>query len=92
MKPWQWQFPPVSKPLPLLEQIRSITWEVMEAVEAHEEGESPERVAEEIMDAIHRAESALSELKRTEDVDLDQVKQDVIEKNARRGYYGEVSR
>lgn len=85
--PWQWQFPPIANPLSLRDQIASIADEVNEALEAYDNGEPPERVAEEVMDAYHRAEPALRELENI-GVSLDAVKRDVIEKNDARGYYG----
>ena len=89
--PWHWQFPPIAEPLPLAEQIRSIAWEVREAYEAYVNGEGPERVAEELMDVIHRAETALGTIEGVplRFVDLDGVKRQVVAKNAERGYYGE---
>lgn len=90
--PWRWQFPPIENPLPLGEQIRSIAWEVREAMEAYQSGEPSERIAEELMDVIHRAETALGVIEGVplRFVDLDGVKREVVAKNAERGYYGEV--
>ena len=85
--PWEWQFPPLAKPLPLEEQIASIIGEVVEAVEALQNGEGWERVAEELMDVCHRTESAIRQLP-FDDNQLSAIKRGVIEKNDRRGYYG----
>lgn len=85
--PWQWQFPPIAKPEYLRQQIISVAGEVKEALDAYDDGESNERIAEELMDVCHRAETALRELEET-GVDLDAVKRGVIEKNDARGYYG----
>ena len=87
--PWHWQFPPIEKPLPLRDQIVSIAGEVKEALDAYDSGEPFERVSEEIMDVIHRAESSLRELEGC-DVDFGAVKRSVIEKNDARGYYGVI--
>lgn len=85
--PWHWQFPPIAEPLPLEEQIASIIGEVVEALEALNDGEGYERVAEELMDVIHRTESAISQIP-FDDNRLSCIKRGVIEKNDRRGYYG----
>lgn len=45
---------------------------------------SAERVAEELLDTIHAAETALRML----GVEMDEAKRAVIEKNDARGYYG----
>ena len=88
--PWHWQFPPIANPLPLGDQIRSIAWEVREAMEAYQNGEPSERVPMELMDVIHRAETALGVIEGVpfKFVDLDGVKRQVVAKNAERGYYG----
>lgn len=85
--PWQWQFPPIAEPLPLEEQIASIIGEVVEALDALQNGEGFERTAEELMDAMHRAESAIRKLPFDE-LELDRIKRGVVEKNDARGYYG----
>ncbi|MBR5260198.1 MAG: hypothetical protein IKV48_07005 [Eggerthellaceae bacterium] len=85
--PWHWQFPPIAEPLPLEEQIASIIGEVVEALEALQNGEGYERVAEELMDVKHRTESAIRNLPFDDD-QLTAIKRGVIEKNDRRGYYG----
>lgn len=89
--PWRYNFPPIEHPLPLGDQIRSIAWEVREALEAYQDGEPSERVAEELMDVVHRAETAISTIEGVpfKHVDLDGVKRRVVAKNAERGYYGE---
>lgn len=84
--PWQWQFPPVKDPLPLDKQIASIIGEVVEALDALQDGEGVVRTAEELMDVCHRAESAIRQLPLNE-LQLDAIKRGVVEKNDRRGYY-----
>lgn len=85
--PWHWQFPPIAEPLGLRQQIISIAGEVKEAIDAYDDGESDERIAEELMDVCHRAESAIRQLP-FDDNQLNAIKRGVIEKNDRRGYYG----
>lgn len=85
--PWEWQFPPIAEPLGLRQQIISISGEVKEALDAYDDGEPCERIAEELMDVCHRAESAIRQLP-FDDNQLSAVKRGVIEKNDRRGYYG----
>ena len=89
--PWRYNFPLIEHPLSLGDQIRSIAWEVREATVAHQNGEELERVAEELMDVVHRAETALAIIEGVpfKHVDLDGVKRKVVAKNAERGYYGE---
>lgn len=56
-------------------------------IKASAEGDGSERIAEELMDTIHAAETALRMLE-AEGVDLGEVRRMVIRKNAARGYYG----
>lgn len=85
--PWTWQFPPIAEPLGLRQQIISIAGEVKEALDAYDDGEPNERIAEELVDVLHRAETAIRELPFNE-LELDRIKRGVVEKNDRRGYYG----
>lgn len=84
--PWAWQFPPIAEPLGLRQQIVSIASEVKESLDAYDDGEPNERIAEELMDVIHRAESAIR-LLPLDELQLDAIKRFVVEKNDIRGYY-----
>lgn len=85
MTMWTWRFPPIAKPhTRLSRQLAHVMIDVNEAYDAFEDGESTECVAEELMNVIHAAETALRML----DVDADEVWRGVIEKNRGRGYYG----
>lgn len=84
--PWQWQFPPIAEPEDLPHQILHIKAELLEAAEACG-AKNIQHTAEELMDVIHAAETALR-LLEAEGMDLDAIKRGVIEKNQRRGYYG----
>lgn len=84
--PWTWQFPPIAEPPSLIMQIGRIRGEVREVVSAKLDGEGVERTAEELMDVIHAAETALRLLPLNE-LQLDAIKRGVVEKNDRRGYY-----
>lgn len=80
---WAYSFPAIAGPPDLADQIQHVRSEVNEACAAYYWGEGEERLAEELMDVIHAAETALRML----DVDMGEVKRDVIEKNYARGYY-----
>lgn len=83
--PWTWNFPPIANPpAPISRQLAHVCSEVTEAEDAFRGGESAERVAEELLDTIHAAETALRML----GVEMDEAKRAVIEKNDARGYYG----
>lgn len=84
--PWEWQFPPIAEPPSLLMQIGRIRSEVREVANAKLDGEGNERIAEELMDVIHAAETALR-LLPFDELELDRIKRGVVEKNDRRGYY-----
>lgn len=85
--PWTWQFPPIAEPPNLILQIGRVRGEAMEVVKAKLDHEGDERIAEELMDVIHAAETALRLLPFNE-LELDRVKRYVIAKNDKRGYYG----
>ena len=86
--PWHWQFPPIAeRPKFLCRQLYHVVSEAREAESAEFQGEGNERIAEELMDAIHAAETALRMLP-FDASQLDEIKRGVIEKNDRRGYYG----
>lgn len=85
--PWTWQFPPYANPPRLRTQIVHVELEAAEAENALTDEEPPERVAEELMDVIHSAETALR-LLPFDEAQLDAIKRGVVEKNQRRGYYG----
>lgn len=85
MTMWTWSFPPIAEPhARLSRQLAHVMSEVNESYDALEDGESSERIAEELMDVIHAAETALRML----GVDVDKAWRGVIEKNSKRGYYG----
>lgn len=85
--PWQWQFPPIAEPPKYLwVQIDRVCDEAREADNAKFYGEEDERVAEELMDTIHAAETALR-MMEADGIDLEAVKRYVIAKNDERGYY-----
>lgn len=84
--PWTWQFPPIAEPPSLIMQIGRVRGEVREVVNAKLGGEGVERTAEELMDVIHAAETALR-LLPLDELELDRIKRGVVEKNDRRGYY-----
>lgn len=85
--PWQWQFPPIAETPSMYGQLVKVRSEIREVANAYVDGETNERLAEELMDADHAIETALRILE-AEGVDLDAVKRGVIEKNDARGYYG----
>lgn len=86
--PWQWQFPPIAEPsLKLYSQINHVRMEASEAEHAEFYNEGDERIAEELMDVIHAAETALR-LLPFDELELDRIKRGVVEKNNTRGYYG----
>lgn len=70
-------------------QLGRVRSEVIEVIDAKCNHESDERVAEELMDVIHAAETALRLLPFNEN-ELDAIKRGVIEKNKARNYYGGV--
>lgn len=59
---------------------------VSEAIEAARE-DDPFKKAMELYDTIHSSETGLQILEDQFGVDLDHAKQEVIEKNRKRGYY-----
>lgn len=85
--PWQWQFPPIAEPPSLIMQIGHVRSEAMEVVKAKLDHEDNQRIAEELMDVIHAAETALR-LLPFDELELDRIKRGVVEKNDARGYYG----
>lgn len=85
-KPWQWQFPPIKKTDSLILQIGHLRSEVNEVVNAKLNRESNERLAEELMDVIHSAETTLRMLPFTDEA-LDGIKRRIVSKNEARGYY-----
>ena len=86
--PWQWQFPPIADLPTFRVQLSKVHEEFNEVMDAYFSEETPERLAEELMDLNHANEQALRKLEAM-GVDLDAVKRGVIEKNDARGYYGE---
>ncbi|MEG1246501.1 hypothetical protein [Gordonibacter sp.] len=87
--PWQWQFPPCEKFVPVdsptrREQSLKIVEEAEEAMNARA-GYSVFYVIE-LMDTIHACETALREFPESLLTDM---KEAVICKNEQRGYYGE---
>ena len=85
--PWQWQFPPLANIPSFRVQLSKVHEEFNEVTDAYFSEETPERIAEELMDLDHSVEQALRKLERI-GVDLNAVKRGVIEKNDARGYYG----
>ena len=86
-KPWEYQFPKISNPNGLTNQLVKIETEAAEAVDAYAACEGDVRVAEELMDVIHAAETALRML-GFQPLVVDAIKEGVILKNKARGYYG----
>lgn len=91
--PWTLNFPPCPQWVPEDArmrnlQARKVAEEVVEALHAVDQwgGENVDGYIMELMDVVHAAETALREF--PEDV-LDAAKASAIEKNGRRGYYGE---
>lgn len=84
--PFEYQFPKISNPDGLMSQLVKIETEVNEAVDASANGEGDLRIAEELMDVIHAAETALRMLGFQPFV-INAVKAGVIAKNDARGYY-----
>lgn len=84
---WEYRFPPIADPPGLSQQLLHVLGEAEEAREAHREAGWRERVAEELMDVVHAAETALRMLEK-DGADLDGVRRGVIAKNEERGYYG----
>ena len=82
---FEFRFPAYAMANDIVEEVNQTWDEAEEAVVAFEEGESYERVVEELMDTIHAAESALRLF--ANEVDLDKAYAGVIEKNRARGYY-----
>ena len=80
-------FPAIAEPPAFYGQLLKLRGEAYEVMKASAEGEGGERIAEELMDTIHAAETALRMLE-AEGVDLGEVRRMVISKNAARGYYG----
>lgn len=68
-------------------QLIHIASEFNEVSKAFQDGESPERVAEEMIDAIHSLETGLRILQQNRGIDVDVTAAEVMIKNARRGYY-----
>ena len=88
--PWQWQFPPIAEqPKFICAQLAKVRSEAREAENADFYGEGDMRTAEELMDTIHAAETALRMLPFDE-TELDAIKHGVIVKNSKRGYYGDA--
>lgn len=82
---WAWNFPPIADPPKRLgRQLAYVLCEATAAEYAFIDGEPDGRIAEELMDTIHEAETALRML----GVDMDEARRAVIEKNAARGFYG----
>lgn len=86
MAPFNFQFPKIDNRNGLVSQLVKIESEAVEAVDAYADCESDLRVAEELMDVIHAAETALRMLPLS-DRALNAVKAGVIAKNEERGYY-----
>jgi len=86
--PWQWQFPPLENIPSFRVQLSKVHEEFNEVTDAYFSEETPERLAEELMDLNHSVEQALRRLEVI-GVDLNAVKRGVIEKNDARGYYGD---
>lgn len=86
MAPFTYQFPKICNPSGLTSQLVKIESEAAEAVDAYAACEGDLRVAEELMDVIHAAETALRMLGIQPFV-LNAVKAGVISKNEERGYY-----
>lgn len=84
--PWTWNFPPIADPPKSLgkQLLYHVVGEAQEAMDAYLDDEHADRIAEELLDAIHAAETALRML----GVDVDAAKRAVIAKNDARGYYG----
>lgn len=72
----------------LLEQISHANSEGDEIADAIQQNESPERIAEEIIDKIHSLETALRILQRDFGIDTTVIAAGVTVKNKARGYYG----
>ena len=87
MSPFTYQFPKISNSSGITSQLVKIETEADEAVDAYAACEGDLRVAEELMDVIHSAETALRMLDMSPFV-LNAVKAGVISKNEERGYYG----
>lgn len=81
------RFPPIAEPPSLIMQLGRVHSEAHEASGAKLNREGNYRIAEELMDVIHAAETALRLLPFDES-ELDRIKRGVVEKNDRRGYYG----
>lgn len=67
-------------------QLLKINAEIGEAMEAFAYDEGAERVIEEVLDVLHACETFL----RNQPIDLvNEIRNEVIEKNQKRGYYNE---
>lgn len=74
----------------LEDQVRYVVTEAQEAVQSTEDYTTDERIAEELWDVIHAAETALRILQKDHDITwVDDQRRAVVLKNARRGYYGD---
>lgn len=81
---WRWQFPEIAEKPGLSEELEHIAQELEEVRTAGNDTET----AIELMDTIHACETALRIMADALPFPLDRYKRAVIEKNARRGYYG----
>ena len=87
MQPFLFQFPQIALTRDtVVSQLVKIESEAVEAVDAYADCEPDLRIAEELMDVIHAAETALRMLPLS-DRELNAVKAGVIAKNEERGYY-----
>jgi NTP pyrophosphatase (non-canonical NTP hydrolase) len=68
-------------------QLDHISGELLEAVNALNEGESMERVAEELVDAYVSIETALRKIQEQHGINIQQVADYVLSKNELRGYF-----
>lgn len=85
---WEWRFPPIAEPPGIEYQVIRVALEASEAEGALLSGEGAERLAEELMDVVHAAETALRML----DVDMRAKRDEVVAKNRERGHYGKERR
>jgi len=67
-------------------QVDHAVGEMLEAVTALNT-ESRTRIAEELLDCMHSIETALRIMQEKDGIDLNQLKEYVIQKNKVRGYY-----
>lgn len=81
----QWNFPKFAhKEFSEFYQVRKIAAEAQEVVEAFHGNEGQARVIEEVLDVLHSCETFL----RNQPIDLvNDIRNEVVEKNQRRGYY-----